>query len=485
MLEITPNITDNQTIPFYQQLYQYIRDEIHSGRFSPGTRMPSVRDCAKNLHLSRNTIESAYQQLLAEGYLVSRPRQGLFVSMLDQEFVSMPVKNSSGSCSTSPIRSSAPISGEPSSEMIHYDFRNGDVDFNHFPLEIWRRLSNQSLAEESSELFHYGDFQGDWELRQEIAKYLHQSRGVNCSPEQIVLGAGIQYLLGILCLLVGPEFRDIAVEDPGYLGAKTIFRNHGCDLHPVSLQEDGLDLEQLSASAARLVYITPSHQFPCGMVLPIVKRLKLLQWAQANNGFIIEDDYDGEFRYYQKPIPSLQGLDRSDRVIYLGTFSKSLLPSIRMGYMILPHQLLEPFCTRFAGYEQSVSRLHQRTLQLFMQKGYWARHIRKMRVIYQKKQSALVNAIREYLDERVQLVGSEAGLHILLQVRNGMSEAKLIAKAANQQVRVYPTSHLWLRDSPEATASGPISATILLGYGGMSETQIREGILRLAKAWFE
>lgn len=473
MLEITPNIVNNQTIPLYLQLYQYIRDEIHAGRFNPGTRLPSVRECAKNLRLSRNTIESAYQQLLAEGYLISRPRQGLFVSKLDQELGDQPAR------SFSPIRSSAPTVQEQAKRPILYDFRNGEIDFDHFPLAIWRKLTNQSLLEESYELFQYGHLQGDLELRQKIANYLHQSRGVNCSPDQIVIGAGIQYLLEMLCQLIGQEFRDIAVENPGYSGAKTIFYNYGCTLHPISLEADGLNIDQLASSRARLVYITPSHQFPCGMVLPIAKRLKLLQWAQATNGFIIEDDYDGEFRYYQKPIPSLQGLDRSDRVIYLGTFSKSLLPSIRIGYMILPLQLLERFRSRFVGYEQTVSRLHQRTLQLFMKEGYWARHLRKMRVVYQRKQNALVHTVREHLGERVQLIGSEAGLHILLQVENDMSEAELISSAEEEQVGVYPTSRFWLRPPLEAD-----SPTILLGYGGLAETQIQEGITRLSKAWF-
>lgn len=468
LLEITPILQENQGSPYYLQLYQYIRDEIAQGRFPPGTRLPSIRNCAKHLRLSRNTIETAYQQLLAEGYLISKPRQGLFVTEIEGDF-----SKQTGIIHITPPQ---PSQAAPA-KSVRYDFRNGEIDVEHFPLSVWRRLTHLSLSEEENQLLHYGDPQGEWGLRVEIANYLHQSRGVTCRPEQIVIGAGGQYLLGLLCQLLQSDVSSIAVEDPGYMGAKAVFQNHQMKLHPIPLEEDGLQLETLSHSGARVVYITPSHQFPCGMVLPIAKRIKLLQWAEANDGLIIEDDYDGEFRYYQKPIPSLQGLDRSGRVIYVGTFSKSLLPGIRMSYLILPDRLLDLYHQRFSVYEQTVSRIHQRTVQLFMEQGYWGRHIRKMRVLYQRKQEILVTSIQQELGDTVRLIGTDAGLHVLLEIQSQLSAEECITRAEELQVKVYSTSRLWLSPPPNQLP------TIMLGYGALSEADIQEGIQRLAKAF--
>lgn len=468
MLEITPNLHGNHSTPYYLQLYQFIRDEISEGRFLPGTRLPSIRQCAEHLRLSRNTIETAYQQLLAEGYLISRPRLGLFVAEIEQDFSKQAGKAHTVFQQTSPF---VPATS------FRYDFRNGEIDVNHFPLAVWRRLTHQCLTEEENHLLHYGDPQGEIGLRLEIAKYLHQSRGVKCRPEQIVIGAGIQYLLGLLCQLFQPDISAIAVEEPGYVGAKSVFQNHRMKLYPIPLEEDGLHLGELGSSGARAVYITPSHQFPCGMVLPIAKRIKLLQWAEANDGVIIEDDYDGEFRYYQKPIPSLQGLDHTGRVIYLGTFSKSLLPGIRMSYMILPERLLEVYHQRFANYEQTVSRIHQRTVQLFMEQGHWGRHIRKMRVLYQRKLDILVDSVQQEMADWARLIGTDAGLHVLLELTRHVPLDECLARAEQLQVKVYPTSPLWLSPFPYQLP------TLMLGYGSVPEANIREGIRRLAKAF--
>ncbi|XID95574.1 PLP-dependent aminotransferase family protein [Paenibacillaceae bacterium WGS1546] len=465
-------LLDNESDePLYAQLYQHIKREIVSGKIAANTRLPSIRALAAHLHIGRNTVESAYQQLIAEGYVRSRPRSGLFVVELELDKLPDP----------SPRKDQlVEASKPPEQPLARYDFRYGNVDAANFPLATWRKLSNQILQPEHAALFAYGDPQGELELRHEISDYLHVSRGVNSSPEQIVIGAGIQHLLGLSCGLIRSVAGNaLAMEEPGYDGVRTIFRHHGFDVHPVDLESDGLNLQQLYESQARAVYITPSHQFPYGIAMPLAKRMQLLTWANDKNGIIIEDDYDSEFRYVGRPIPSLQSLDTNDRTVYLGTFSKCLLPSLRIAYMVLPPALLELYHKHdYRLVDQTVSRFHQRTLALFMSKGHWEAHIRKMRNVYHKKQAALIGSIRRLMGERTTVIGQDAGLHILLRVRNGMNERELIRTAAEAGVRVYAVSPFWARRSKSA------ASTVQIGFGGLSLKEIDEGVQAMRRAWF-
>jgi GntR family transcriptional regulator / MocR family aminotransferase len=468
MFEITPKFDHSVKEPIYLQLYRYFTTEIQAGRIPAGSQLPSIRRCAEHLKIARNTVETAYQQLLAEGYVESKPRKGLFVTEIEKD-LNKPMDVSTYS-------NSQQIS--QSTKTIRYDFRHGNVDLSGFPFSVWRKLTNDCFQPDKMDLFLYGDPQGDPGLRNEIARYLHQSRGVICSPDQIVVGAGIQQLLALLCLLLGLKNQTVAVEDPGYNGAKAIFRRYGFNIQPIPLEEDGISIENLRESNADLVYVTPSHQFPCGMVMPISKRMKLLRWAEETDGLIIEDDYDGEFRYHGKPIPALQGLDSKGRVAYMGTFSKSLLPSLRLGYMVLPMTLLNEFRQNFRVFEHTVSRIHQYTLQLFMEKGFWERHIRKMRHMYQRKHTALLTAISEFMGNDVRVIGKDSGLHVLLEINNEMTEKELIAAAERVGVKVYPTSHNWLKPLQKQRPM------ILLGFGGLKEQEIVDGIQLLSCAWF-
>lgn len=473
MLEITPYIDEQADESKYMQIYHYIKRQIMSGGISAGTRLPSIRQLADSLHLSRNTVEAAYQQLHAEGYVDSRSRIGLFVCEIESDM------GETAEVNNRPVYSGRDRVAEAVAEPgVDIDFRHGNIDFDGFPLSLWRKLSNDVFRLTPVEALQYGERQGEMGLRRQIAQYLRHSRGVSCQADQIVIGAGIQQLLMLLSQMIGGDRRTIAVEDPGYDGARTIFRNHRLSIVSVPLEQDGMNVRRLKESGAKAVYITPSHQFPSGMVMPVAKRMQLLQWAEERDGLIIEDDYDGEFRYHTKPIPALQGLDSTGRVVYMGTFSKSLLPSIRLSYMVLPPALLERYKVEFAVYEQTASKLHQLTMERFMQEGHWEKHLRKIRKVYQKKHAVLLLALKRTMGDRVRIIGHDSGLHLLIQIQNGMTEAGLLEAAARAGVKVYPTSNYW------GEPADVQAAALLLGFGGLSNQQIEDGITRLHGAWF-
>lgn len=472
MLEITLDLRDDQKHPYYVQLYRYIREEIKSGRLSAGTRLPAIRRLSEHLRISRNTVEAAYLQLVSEGYVQSRPRSGLYVAQLEEDF-----SPSKGHMSQRDIRHTVePVA--PQVKTIRYDFRNGAIDLTPFPFHVWNRISHEIMQGPRQLLSLYGDPQGEFGLRTELARYLHQSRGVHCSPEQIVIGAGTQQLLSLLCHLFGTEQQCVAVEDPGYNGAKAVFAQLRVRVKPIPLEEDGIDVEYLKHSGATLVYVTPSHQFPFGMVLPIHKRIKLLQWAAEHQGIIIEDDYDSEFRYHGRPIPALQGLDTNDSVVYLGTFSKSFLSSIRISYMVLPHPLLSVYKRWKTSLEPTASLVHSHALERFMAEGWWEKHLHRMKNVYQKKHAHLLSAIGRNLGANVKVIGQHSGLHIVLEVCGGGSEAELIRKAEEKGVKVYATSQYWISHGKQV-----VPPRLLLGFGGLSQHELEEGIRLLQEAW--
>ncbi|CAM3987151.1 MocR-like pyridoxine biosynthesis transcription factor PdxR [Saccharibacillus endophyticus] len=502
MLELTPLLTSNpdgiwdshRKEPIYEQLYSYLRIEIRAGRISSGSKLPSQRRLAGHLHVSRNTVDAAYQQLLAEGYVHSEPRRGLFVSELpeSEEALKRDRSQLNKDEPTNLINGKNPwdsddsdLDGGAELESLNaaneplYDFRYGDVDTQHFPYRLWRQFLMKSLSPEHARLLQYGDPQGEIELRQQIAEYLYQSRGVRCSPGQIVIGAGTQWLMDLLCRLIGREAR-YAMEEPGYPRMRMIFEECGRAPVAVKLDESGIRVSELGQHEVQAVYITPSHQFPTGTVMSVSRRLELIEWARAAGGTIIEDDYDSEFRYEGRPIPSLHSLDKHGNTVYVGTFSKSLMPSARIGYLVLPDKLMPAYRTRGQHYKQTTSRLDQYTLALFMQSGEWARHLNRMRNLYKKRYSALVAAIRTYMDQKVRIIGAAAGLHLLLKPNNGMTEQESIGAAEKWGVRVYPAADCYIDPSD---VSSPVKTQVLLGYAGLNEAAIEEGVKRLAIAW--
>ncbi|KAB0442684.1 MocR-like pyridoxine biosynthesis transcription factor PdxR [Lysinibacillus fusiformis] len=467
MIEITPILNNEE--PLYFQLYKYLKVEIQDGNIVAKTKLPSQRSLAHHLNISRNTVDTAYQQLLAEGYVVSKERQGLYVEELEKHYFQGSVLESM----EMPQKSNQ----IKDSSVIKFDFKYGDINVKDFPYKIWRQLSMHSLHEEQSHLFMYGDAQGELELRQYIATYLYEARGVKCSADQIVIGAGLQYLLGVLCNIIGRD-ELFGMEDPGYHRVRCLFKDHHIKMRPIPLDEKGLSITHLRNSHIKAIYVTPSHQFPLGHVMPISRRLELLEWAKEENAYIIEDDYDGEFRYAGKPIPALQGLDSYDHVIYMGTFSKSLIPSIKISYMVLPKNLINVY-RKNSYYVQTVSRLHQHTLQLFMESGHWERHLNKSRNNYKKRYEALIKAIHQIFGDKMKIYGDSGGLHLLLEPNNNMSEDELIEKATIKGVKVYPTSIFY------ATPSEELAPKVMLGFANLNEEEIFQGIELLNKAWYE
>ncbi|NIK75922.1 GntR family transcriptional regulator/MocR family aminotransferase [Paenibacillus castaneae] len=471
MLAITPLLDKENNTPLYMQLYKYIREQIEGGMLLQGSCLPSIRQLASHLNISKNTIEAAYQQLLAEGYVESKARNGFIVQQLEE--LPRPAL-----LRTKPeASSSSNISDKNDVPEIRFDFRYGDMDLSRFPHDVWKACLIDALSERTNEVLGYGDRQGNPHLRAEIASYIFESRGVNCHADQIILCAGTQQAISMLCQLLALNNVPIGMEDPGYDGVKTIFHHHNCKLIPIPLQQDGLHVELLQGSAAKAVYVTPSHQFPMGMVLPIQKRMKLLQWAKERKALIIEDDYDSEFRYSGQPIPSLKALDSSDQVIYMGTLSKSFLPAARLSYIVLPQAVLGSIRSKLMSYSQPVSPIIQQAVLLFMRRGHFARHVRRMRRLYQSKHKKLLNAISYWMGDRVEVIGDRSGLHILLDVK-GRNSSELIQLAEQGNCRVYTSQAHW-NDPLQCPAS-----FVMLGFGGIEESELETGIRLLSLAWF-
>lgn len=470
MLELLPTLNYNDKIPLYIQLYKYIKNEILCGSITSESKLPSIRSLAKDLKLSKNTIESAYEQLIAEGYVKSKNRSGLYVEQIENDLKSL--KDNS-------LNSFEEKYNKNNEAKIKYDFSSGQIDLGTFPYNQYRKILGSCVDEYSKELLLYGDHKGDYGLRYEISKYIHHSRGVTCSPHQIIISSGTQQSLTLLCHILSNLHVSVAFEDPSYLGAKAVFRHFNFNIKPIKLEADGINIECLNESESKIVYVTPSHQYPYGMVMPISKRLKLLHWANDNDGIIIEDDYDGEFRYRGKPIPSLQGLDETGKVIYLGSFSKSLMPSMRINYVVLPEKLLNIYEQEYKIYEQPVPRLLQKSLEIFMKEGYWEKHLRKSKVLYKKKQELLISCIVEYLGKNVTIIGADSGLHLLLKVNTKMKEHELIEKALMEGVKVNSTSVNWINPPTD------FLPVIFVGFAGIKIEDIPCAIEILNKCWFQ
>jgi GntR family transcriptional regulator/MocR family aminotransferase len=465
VIEITP-LLDRQgrKNPLYVQLYSYIKEQIQSGSISEGVKLPSIRQLSQYLKISKNTVETAYQQLLAEGYIESKTRNGLCVLALEKVSLENP-------------RALIGSIQSRTENAYRYDFVYGDIDLNRFPLSTWKRCMMDSLSKESNALLKYGHPQGEPELRLQIAQYLFQSRGISCHPDQILICSGTQHSISMLVQLLSLGGQNVGMENPGYNGVRTVFSNHGCTIRPISIEQDGLNVEELQLVNIKAAYVTPSHQFPLGMVLSIQKRMKLLQWAAHNDAIIIEDDYDSEFRYIGQPIPSLKALDTGERVVYLGTFSKSFLPAARLSYMVVPTAMMEKLNEVLLVYNQPASPIIQQAVFLFMDRGHFAGHIRKMRRLYQAKHKTFIGAIQRYMGDRVNIIGHKSGLHILLDIKQRDS-MELIELAARNGVKVYSPKLHWME--PEKCPS----SYVLLGFGGLSEEEIEEGIALLSSTWF-
>lgn len=454
--------------PIYVQIYQQIKNKIMSGELSAETRLSSVRELAVELSISRNTVESAYQELIAEGYIHTRPRAGYFVSALDHN-----------AASNIPRQTQHHEFTQPKDGLnFTYDFHPARLDPNSFPASLWRRIYTECLRESSGHLAQYSEPQGEWELRSALQKYLEQSRGVVCAPDQIVICAGLQHSLDIVAHLLKNTHPVAAIEDPGYPLPWAVLRNHGFDIVPISVGHEGINIDKLKHSNSSLVYVTPSHQFPLGHVMPIGNRLRLIEWAKSRNNYIIEDDYDSELRYLGKPIPSLQGLHPHGNIIYTGTFSKVFSPALRISYMVLPPTLLHMYHEHFRNYQTTTSVIEQKALARFMGQGHWDKHIRRVRTTYKKRQTLFISSIDRHFGTLGHVTGYGAGLHVVLQLPNiERSENQIIARARTMNINLFPFSET-------RTSGKQVPTTLLLGFGGIAPEEIDAGIEQLFHVCF-
>ena len=459
-------LKEDSRFPMYRQIYDHIKNEIQKGKMKAGEKLPSSRILAKNLCISRSTVDMAYDQLLAEGYIESVPCKGYYVCQMegiyfDRKKKKFPEVNSGQ---------------KPSDTVYRWDFALNGIAPGGFPHNIWRKLSREVLSQEGDSLFQLGDPCGEPGIRHAVAEYLHSARGVDCDPGQIIIGAGNDYLLMLLWVILGKN-RKIAMENPTYLSAYYDFLHMGSHILPVGQDEQGIRIEELEKTEADTVYVMPSHQFPMGMVMPLKQRMELLKWAGAREGIsIIEDDYDSEFRYKGQPIPALSGFDQKGCVIYLGTFSKSLAPSVRVSYMVLPRELMNTYLSLEHLFSVTVSRTDQKILELFLREGYYERHLNRMRAVYKNKHDLMVKCLKD-MSHICTFSGENAGVHLLVEFCNGLTEQEAVFRAKESGIKVYGVSEYRIQKTSKE------ENMVLLGYATLREEDIEKVMKSLKKIW--
>ena len=469
------HLTKDSDLPLYRQLYGQIRQAIVAGQLGAETRLPATRQLAAELGVARVTVGQAYAQLEAEGLVVSRVGAGTFVAAVWAEgaggetAVFTPTLSAWGQ-ELAALPAPRP---RPADTRGMIDFGFGRSFSHTFPYDIWRRLLARYLSTDDAMLSRYGSVAGFYPLRQALATYLSHWRGVVCQPEQVVVVSGAQQALDLLSRLLLPPGSEVLVETPGYTDAYTLFAVHGARLTAVSVDESGLPVTNLPAtSRPRLIFVTPSNQFPRGGTMPLARRLALLQWARERQALIIEDDYDGELRYDGQPLGALQGLDREGRVIYLGSFSKVLFPALRLGYVVLPKSLIRPFLQAKSLLDRGAPTLMQAAVADFMAEGHFERHLRQLRQTYGARRQVLEEALQQELGDGVGWTAVPAGLHIMLYLERGLDETAVIQRAAAAGVIIYPGAAYHVKR--------PSPPSVLLGFSGLTEAEIVEGVRRLA-----
>lgn len=465
---LTYSMENRGGLPLYEYLYRCIRADILSGALSTDERLPSKRALAEHLRLSVITVESAYQQLEAEGYVYTRPKRGFFVAPVDR--------------APKPAEPT-PIPAEPPARAWRLDLRSNQVDSSRFPVATWARLTRQVLSEGGAAILSPTPHQGLFALRQAIADDLRDFKGMAVSPEQIVVGAGAEYLYLLLAqLLVGapPPGREtvFAVEDPGYPKIRQVYGKCGVVCRPVPLDRHGMDLRALEASGANVVHISPTHHYPTGIVTPIGRRQALLRWADKNGGVIIEDDYDSEFRFVGRPIPTLQSIDARGQVVYMNTFSQTISPSMRVGFMVLPPRLLERYRRELDFYACTVPVLEQHVLARFLSGGYYEQHLSRMRKEYRARRAAVVDAFQNSpFADRVTFSEQGAGLHFLLRLDTARPDEAVRRRAEELGVRLGFLSEY------EAVPSSRYAHTLVVNYAGLEPARLEEAVALLAEVF--
>ncbi len=456
---LTLNLEPNKPQPIYMQIYQYIKNEILLHHLTPGTKLPSKRSLATQLGISTITVEGAYGQLVSEGYIYARLKSGYFVS---------PVENyqqykQADTYSPSP---SVPSIVIPQPHRV--DLSSNSLLAENFPFSTWSRLLRHTISEKQQLLLTQSPTAGVAPLRQAIANHLRHFRGMNISPEQIVIGAGTEYLYELLIKLIGRD-KIYCVEDPGYQKLRRIYRDNGACCIALPIDKQGMSVTALNTVSCDVIHISPSHHFPTGIITPISRRYELLGWAAAGPRYIIEDDYDTEFRLVGRPIPSLFSIDMSNKVIYMNTFSKSLASTIRISYMVLPKPLMEEFNSKLNYLSCTVSTFEQYTLAEFINQGYFERHINRMRNNYKKLRQQLLKALTSHPDhERIKILQQSSGLYFLLQIDTNLSDRDLQARLRQKGLMLQPLQHYYQnrQAAPEHT--------FVVNYSSIASTDIHQ-----------
>ncbi len=470
-------------IPLYRQLYEWFRRAILDGQLRPGQRVPSTRGLAAELKVSRIPVSSAYEQLQAEGYFETFVGAGTCVVRSIPDDALKPAAGKMRDASRQVSKSQSPrrvsrrvalmrVPAQTWSNKL-VAFRVSLPALEHFPSGVWSKLVNRHSRRPTRQLMAYGDAMGYMPLREAIAEYLGAVRAVRCEPSQILVTTGSQLGLQLSAqVLLDPKDR-VWIEEPGYPGARHALISTGAQLVPVPVDSEGLNVAKgiRRARSARAVYITPSHQYPLGVTMTATRRMQLLNWVARSGAWIIEDDYDSEYRLGGRPIPSLQGLDTGARVIYVGTFSKVMFPALRLGYVVVPKDLEDAFFTARDATDQFSSTLYQAVMTDFIREGHFARHIRRMRILYMERRTALVEAVQKQMGDNLEVIGAEAGMHLVALLPRGVSDVEVSKKAAELGISAMPLSTCYL--------TPPARGGLILGYGGTDAQQIHDGVQKL------
>jgi len=450
-------INQKSKIPLHIQLYNELKNDIISN-LKIGDKLHSIRKISSLYNLSKNTVESAYSQLVAEGYIDSNPKSSYVVT--DTNYQNFNTSN----MEITTI--------EEEKENYTYDFHPARLEKDSFPLKLWKRLFSK-VIDDSLDFGAYSDPQGEFGLREEICKYLISSRRVRCNPNQIIVSNGFLDSMQLLANMLQYTCKSLAIEEPGYHVAFKAFAGYGYNIDKIPLDKNGILFEKLKESKSKLVYITPSHQYPTGVSMPISKRLKLLNWAKEKDAFIIEDDYDSELTYENRPIPSLQGLDKFNQIIYVGTFSKSLSPTLRVSYMVLPSPLLDLYNNAYHFRDSAVCLMTQKTLEIFMKEGHWEKHLRKIRTLNKKKHNLMRDLLIKHIGSSLKIETQGGGLAILINPSVPFDIEKFKSLAIISKIKIY-----FAKEN-----SGGNWDAIRMGFGGFTLEEIPKAINSFCTIW--
>lgn len=450
----------NSGIPFYKQIYEGYRAAILSGQLRPGQRLPSTRALAVELGISRLPAVNAFEQLLHEGYVEGKTGAGTYVKDTIPDEFARPVP-------ARQLEFKKPPDPAGRLEEIVGPFRVSLPALDQFPNKVWSRLVSRNAKNLSEDLMAYGDPSGYLPLREAIAQYLNTSRAVRCQANQILIVSGSQMALHICARALLKPGDAVCIEDPAYPGARDALTTTGATLLPIPLDEQGIDMNRIASQSnrSRAVYVTPSHQYPLGLTMSASRRLELLEWARRNRSWIIEDDYDSEYRYTSRPVGSLQGMDTASRVIYIGTFSRVLFPSLRLGYVVVPSALFSGFRSLRETLDIFSPTLYQLVLTDFLQDGHFSRHLRRMRVTYLNRRNALLKALSGHLGKFLRPYNADAGMHLSAFLPAGINDREIVRKAAERGVSATALSTCY---AGKHSRSG-----LILGFGGANERRIR------------